>query len=107
MGDPLDPPASARRVVKASPTARSQTNSSSSSPSSAPAVRDAQVEVAAVRDRAADEVDEPRGAGPAAHRAVHPVDGDQGPELADAGRGVAPGEHVEDEVELAVASSAW
>ena len=65
------------------------------------AVLGPQVVVAAVRDRAAGHVDEPSAAPAGAHRALHPVHGQARRELADPAVGVAAGEHLEHQVEVA------
>ncbi len=63
-------------------------------------VLDPQLKVAAIRDRAARLGDEPRRARTGRDRAVEAVEGDSRAELGDPRVGVAPGEHLDHEVEL-------
>ena len=86
--------------MKVSPTLRSQTNSSSSSPILALRFLDPEVVIAPVGDGAAGEVDQPEHPLPAVDGVVDPVQGDARLQLPEPRVGVPPGEHLQDEIEL-------
>ncbi len=65
------------------------------------AALDPQLIVAAVGDGPSREIDEPLDPGSGADRAVDGVDADQRSQAADPAAGVAAGEHLEDEIEVA------